>query len=74
MQAEYLKRILKPIKQLFKTKVWSARWFRVASKEELESVREQLFQKLMDSNEDLDLRWRIRDKLLPYLDKVLREK
>ena len=65
------------LKQLFKPKVSSARWFNSFPKmttQELKDIREAFFQRLFDPNEDMQLRWQIRDKILPYIDKILRNR
>ena len=65
------------LKQLFKPKVGSARWFNSFPKmttQELKDIREAFFQRLFDPNEDMQLRWQIRDKILPYIDRILRNR
>ena len=65
------------LKQLFKPKVGSARWFNSFPKmttKELKSIRELFFQALFDPNEDMKLRWKIRDEILPYIDSILRKR
>ena len=57
------------LKQFFKPKVGSSRWFNSFPKmttQELKDIREAFFQRLFDPNEDMQLRWQIRDKILPY--------
>lgn len=65
------------LNQLFKPKVGSARWFnsfpRMAT-QELKDIREAFSQKLFDPNEDMELRCQIRDKILPYINKILRSR
>ncbi|MGN0977126.1 MAG: hypothetical protein ACI4PH_03640 [Faecousia sp.] len=65
---------LESFKQWFTPKVGTDRWLKVASKEAIMTYRDELWHKLMDPNEDFDLRWRIRDKLLPYINKILRDR
>lgn len=65
------------LKQLFKPKVGSARWFSSFPKmttQELKDIRKAFWERLFDPNEDVQLRWRIRDKILPYIDKILRNR
>lgn len=69
--------VLTALKQLFKPKVGSARWFNSFPKmatQELKEIREVFFQRLFDPNEDMQLRWQIRDYILPYIDKILRNR
>ena len=69
--------LITALKQLFKPKVGSARWFNSFPKmttQELKDIREALFQILFDPNEDKQLRWKIRDKILPYIDNILRSR
>ena len=62
------------VKQLFKPRELSVKWFKVSSKEEIMRVRNFLWEKLMNPNEDFNLRVQIRDHLLPLIDRHLREK
>lgn len=66
--------MFKSVKQLFKPRELSAKWFKVSSKEEIMRVRNLLWEKLMNPNEDFNLRVQIRDHLLPLIDRHLREK
>ncbi len=62
------------ITQLFKPEIGSDRWLKTASKEAIMTYREELWNKLSNPNEDINLRWRIRDSILPYIDKILRDR
>ena len=66
--------MFKLLKDLFKPRELSARWFKVSSREEIMRVRDLLQEKLMNPNEDFDLRVQIRDYILPLIDRHLREK
>ena len=66
--------MFKLLKDLLKPRELSKRWFKVSSKEEIMRVRDLLWEKLMNPNEDFDLRVRIRDYILPLIDRHLREK
>ena len=66
--------MFKLLKELFKPRELSARWFKVSSREEIMRVCDLLWEKLMNPNEDFDLRVRIRDYILPLIDRHLREK
>lgn len=62
------------IKQCFKPKEGTHRWYTSLSTAQLKEVREKFCKVLFDPNEDLDIRWHIRDKILPYIDRMLRER
>lgn len=62
------------IKGWLSPKPLSKRWFRVSSKSEIEAVRQNLWNILMDPNANEEYRVRIRDYLLPLIDRYLREK
>ena len=62
------------IKQLFKPERGSDKWLQHASKEAILAYRKELWKKLFNPNEDTALRWRIRDSILPYIDKILRDR
>ncbi len=66
---------LSALKQFLKPKVGSAKWFNSFPKmttQELKNIRESFVQRLFDPNEDMQLRCQIRDKILPYIDRILR--
>lgn len=65
---------VKHIQQFFKPKVGSDKWLRTAPLETVWAYREELWNKLMDPKEDLDLRWRIRDYTLPYIERIIRSR
>ena len=66
--------MFKSMKELFKPRELSRKWFEVSSKEELMRVRNLLWEKMMNPNEDSKLRVQIRDYLLPLINRYLREK
>ena len=59
------------LKQYFKPKVGSAKWYRTATTEAIKEYREVLWKKLMDPNENDSLRAEIRDYAIPHIDKIL---
>ena len=61
-------------KNLLKPERGSDKWLRTASKDAIMAYRDELRNKLMDPNEDSALRVRIRDHILPYIDKILRNR
>lgn len=65
---------MKLLKELFKPKVLSARWFRESSRDEIMCVRDALWERLMDPNEEVKLRVQIRDSIFPLIDRHLRNK
>lgn len=67
-------RCYEPSRWIRKPKVWSDRWFKESSKTELMRVRNILVEKLMDYEEDMELRIRIHNELLPQLDAALHNK
>ena len=60
-----------PIRNLLEPKVGTAKWFRSASTEAIKEYREELWNKLMNPNEDSSIRIQIRDHILPHIDKIL---
>ncbi len=66
--------LIESLKQCVKPKVLSHRWYKVASMEELLSVRKMLSDALMDPSEDSHWRVQIRDYILPHINKILHEK
>ena len=59
------------IGKLLQPKEGSDRWLRTASIEAVEAYRSKLSDMLMSPKTDGELRWQIRDYILPYIDRVL---
>ena len=65
---------LASMSNLFKPKVGSNKWLETSSKEMIMSYRNQLCDILMNPNANDRLRVRIRDYILPHIDRVLYKK
>ena len=60
--------------QLIKPKVGSTKWLSNATKGRILAYREEMWNKLMDPNEDMELRMQIRNYIMPRIDRELRKR
>ena len=60
--------------QLISPKVGSTKWLSNATKERILAYREEMWNKLMDPNEDMELRMQIRNYIMPRIDRELRKR
>ena len=66
--------LIASLKQFFKPKPRTPRWYRSFPKmstQELEQIWEEFSNELLDPTQDINWRWQIRDKILPYIYKIL---